>query len=480
LALYFGDKSSRETDSNAAECAVTGEEVVNARKLAFAPDAFYRFKENGRELNEFDILQMPPEERYPRSDLTFSGTFFNGDLVRSDLTAFLKATHPANDTDFELPTLTEIRDERRKWQAQTLRRLIKNMSDQAKVYSTEEKEAALEDSIRVVRGEDRKIPELIPDDGDDLRDFLWEGMRPINELAELLQNLSSKSKENFAQVGVIEPAETLRYLNDSVRTKKWITAEDHCLTHLIDTRLETGKQDSLHVIDAGCGPVPVFAIWAALKDPRINVSAIELHPVSAQIARLVVNKMGLEDQITIVEEDARTWDSKPFDLLVSETLDSGLTQESLHTIVGGLRPLQLPHGLIIPQQVSVDVKVVSRSEVENPERWIFQNKKFHPLTSSTYKTVGSWHSDGQWDGIQNDRVSISISAEQNSQENYLCLSSTVLLCDIDGKRLELRPEESFLTRIKGIQAPEEHLGKDVTLSYLVGELYSSQEWRVEM
>jgi hypothetical protein len=144
-----------------------------------------------------------------------------------------------------------------------------------------------------------------------------------------------------------EGAATLR---DQVRTKRFLEAIERAVD-ILDARFPEGD---LHVIDAGTGPLPVLAIAAALANPRVRVTALELNPHSATIAKSVIAELGLSDRISVELADATTYTPlMPAHLLMSETMDTALKQEPIVQIFSNLSGYVVDGGIRIPESVTV-------------------------------------------------------------------------------------------------------------------------------
>lgn len=169
-----------------------------------------------------------------------------------------------------------------------------------------------------------------------------------------------------AQGGTLSLLESARCITDETRTKKFLSA-------VRDAVAEVGKSgvSTIEVIDAGCGAVPIQAIQAAISDPRVTVRAIEFNPASAAMARQIVEALGLEKQINVIEADATKY--KPENkahIIVSETLQAGLGGEPVVQILNNLRPHLNENGRMIPESVDIKIGLIPLSEIRNSERKI--------------------------------------------------------------------------------------------------------------
>jgi len=150
-------------------------------------------------------------------------------------------------------------------------------------------------------------------------------------------------------LGALSLEEGAATIRDLVRTKRFMLAIEKAVHQVGESR-----NDLISVVDAGCGPLPILSITAALTDPRVRCTAIELNPNSAKVARDLVNKLGLSKQINVVEGDATTINlGFKADIIASETMDTALFNEPIAQILGNLSKFIAPDGFIIPERIDV-------------------------------------------------------------------------------------------------------------------------------
>ncbi|MBI5399487.1 class I SAM-dependent methyltransferase [Candidatus Saganbacteria bacterium] len=139
-------------------------------------------------------------------------------------------------------------------------------------------------------------------------------------------------------------------LRDEIRTKKFMLGIKEAVG-----QLRLSNSGLIHVIDAGCGTIPILGIYAALLSPKVRVVCLELNPQSVAVAQALVKTLGLEDQITVIHQDATTCriSGAPIDLLISETMNSGLFEEPLVPIMTNLHQYVRPGGLVLPSRVDI-------------------------------------------------------------------------------------------------------------------------------
>lgn len=173
--------------------------------------------------------------------------------------------------------------------------------------------------------------------------------------------------------GGIDFGGALQCLNEEDRTAKYFQA----LFMRLDELTKEKPDQTLEMVDAGTGPFALFAAMAALKYDNINVTALELNPVSAEVARRVVRNLGVADRVKIVEADATKYrhDSE-VDLLVTETAFSGLLQEPIVQIMANFEQQMAEKSYMIPEWFTVDAGLVS---TRASEFWVPSNFALGPV-----------------------------------------------------------------------------------------------------
>lgn len=124
------------------------------------------------------------------------------------------------------------------------------------------------------------------------------------------------------------------------------------------------RREEIEMVDAGTGPVPIFGILAALKSPKAKVTCLEINQGSAKMAAKIIEKLCLQDRVKIVCTDATQYQhDKPIDLLISETMHVGLTEEPQAQIFNNLAPQVVPDGVVVPERVIVKAGLVRESQI---------------------------------------------------------------------------------------------------------------------
>ncbi|MDD2693934.1 MAG: hypothetical protein PHY14_03300 [Candidatus Gracilibacteria bacterium] len=165
----------------------------------------------------------------------------------------------------------------------------------------------------------------------------------------------SRENKNAGSLGVLESMVCMR---DLVRTKKFLQAIAGDIT-----KLDGQIDGEISMCDAGCGSVPILAIYACLCSPKVRCTCLELNQDAIPVARAIVDSFGLSDRINVLQGNAITYQPESgFNYLVSETMHSGLTEEPMAQIFANLSKKVLSTGLILPRNVDVRGDLVSIQE----------------------------------------------------------------------------------------------------------------------
>ncbi len=181
-------------------------------------------------------------------------------------------------------------------------------------------------------------------------DFFLSGIdvKSLVEQYQLFSNDRNSSTGQFSYGGA------LHCIHDFVRTDAFVRGVVHHVT-----KMRGQLKRPMRVLDAGCGPVGILGITAALTDPQVQVILLDINTISTIIAEKIVEKFNLQDRVRVVCADAMTWQPKELqDLLVSETMYVGFTQgEKLPNIMANLSKFVQPRGKIMPQYVTVEIGI---------------------------------------------------------------------------------------------------------------------------
>lgn len=186
--------------------------------------------------------------------------------------------------------------------------------------------------------------------------------------------------------GALSTLESILCLRDGVRTKRFAEAIAECVT-----QLEATTEGAIEVLDAGAGAIPFMSVYAALCSNRIHCTALELNPQSAGMAHQIVTALGLQDRIDIIETDATRYTPvKPVDLLISETMDSALTNEPMVRIMSNLTPAVRDGGKILPSGVKVLAGIVPKDAYTRPDGYVHYYYNPHHVVHPNWHPVADY------------------------------------------------------------------------------------------
>jgi hypothetical protein len=146
-------------------------------------------------------------------------------------------------------------------------------------------------------------------------------------------------------------------VDDYLRTIYFIKGIYKALTKLCNDYPER----CINVLYAGCGPYAtlILPLLPLFDKGRINAILLDINASSIQSVHNLISVIGFEEyQLQLIETDAITY-VKPndfiIDLAISETMHYGLTREPQVAIAKNLIQ-QLPsHGILIPEEISIDL-----------------------------------------------------------------------------------------------------------------------------
>ncbi len=175
-----------------------------------------------------------------------------------------------------------------------------------------------------------------------------------------------------AQKGTLPPNGSILCLRDQIRSKKFLQAIQDAVNEQVKSK------DEIQVLDAGCGAIPAMSIYAALCSSKVKCTAVELNHESAAIARTLVKRLGLENQINVIQADATKYiPKKEVDILVSETMNSALLGEPLVEIMQHLKKFTANDAICLPSKVTVKAALVSKRDFEGATKAVtFVQKPF--------------------------------------------------------------------------------------------------------
>lgn len=215
------------------------------------------------------------------------------------------------------------------------------------------------------------------------RSPLSDGFGEVTELEAyfltktLLQKSSSFYFSGAASVGdapdSFAPAQSIRCMRDMVRTKKFMAAVRGAV------EAASQRKEIVEVCDAGCGALPIMGIYAALSSPKARVTCLENNPHAVQLASAAIAAFGLSDRVTVERRDATKYvPRREIDVLVSETMDTGLIHEPMCAILNHLAPYKAERAAIIPSSVETFAAIVPERDLDEAGEFVQLAGKYIP------------------------------------------------------------------------------------------------------
>lgn len=163
--------------------------------------------------------------------------------------------------------------------------------------------------------------------------------------------------------GAIDPSPTITGVAmDFYRTKQFLGAVADSVKYLE----QKFSGQTIHIIDAGSGPLGILGLYALVLSEKVEVDFIEVHPSSAAALNSMLKKLGLQHRARVHCQDALTY--RPEQLVhavFSETIGQALGEEPFPQIIQHLRNFLIEGGKIVPQKVSISLLAIEENAVEN-------------------------------------------------------------------------------------------------------------------
>lgn len=160
----------------------------------------------------------------------------------------------------------------------------------------------------------------------------------------------------LAQGKAISPLGAARCVREQRRTAVFLQAMETA----IRTAMERFPGETIHVLEAGCGPLAPLALPFALRYPpeRVVFTLLDLHPIALDGSRKIVAALGLERSIrSYLATDATSVrfadDDRPH-VIACEVLLRALTREPQVTVTLNLAPQLRSGGVFVPEKIDVD------------------------------------------------------------------------------------------------------------------------------
>jgi predicted RNA methylase len=155
-------------------------------------------------------------------------------------------------------------------------------------------------------------------------------------------------------------------IDDFMRTKYFIKG----LCSAIDALLAK-KEGPIHILYAGTGPfatliLPALAIYSKNE---IQCTLLEINAISLESAKRVISTLGYDEYVLSYQnEDATKYtvdNTIPIDIVLSETMQCGLTKEQQVPIVINIMKQLKKETILIPEMIAVDLCLMNYQKFKN-------------------------------------------------------------------------------------------------------------------
>lgn len=159
----------------------------------------------------------------------------------------------------------------------------------------------------------------------------------------------------------ISPREAARCLREYARTVKFMQG----VQAAVDDVRQRFSGETIRVLYAGCGPfatlvLPIVHLWPA---EQVQFTLLDIHQRSLDAAREIACKLGVENSISEwVLADASQYkiksDQRPH-LLITETMQQALRDETQVFICKNLVPQMYPGGHLVPECIDLLASLIN-------------------------------------------------------------------------------------------------------------------------
>ena len=178
----------------------------------------------------------------------------------------------------------------------------------------------------------------------------------IKSLANFLEGEFTFSKQNKASdIGggiALSPVHAQECLHDEIRTARFLKG----IFKAINRRTEI-EDDSIELLYAGCGPIGTLLtpLLGLLDQTRLKITFLDLHEASIESVKQIMQNLYPEIKtVNYVVSDATSYKHpSTIDILITETMDKGLTREPQVEITHALSPQLKWDGILIPESISI-------------------------------------------------------------------------------------------------------------------------------
>lgn len=247
-----------------------------------------------------------------------------------------------------------------------------------------------------------------------------------------VQNIFNFDDVDEIDCGILSVFHSILCLREEIRTKKFLLAIKNAIKELEQ------QQNQIHVLDAGCGALPILGLYAALCSDKVRCTCLELNPYSYQIAQTIIKNFNLENRINVLHQDARKYivHEKP-NLLISETMYVGLFKEPLVQIMDNLVPQLVSNAITLPKKVIVKAALVPVDEFTDPSHFVTICQDPVPYIKTKWTKVVDYKA-----GSTLPNITFTLPTDELLEGNYCALVAS----DLDLESQYIDGYDSLITR----------------------------------
>ncbi|WP_435579780.1 hypothetical protein [Gilvibacter sp.] len=181
---------------------------------------------------------------------------------------------------------------------------------------------------------------------------LADHYQDLLETHAALSDFTNK-EETFLDGGVALASQfALDCLRDLLRTARFIKGTFQAIKDQLENKTQ------VNLLYAGCGPAAplVLPLLHKFSAQELRINLLDVTPSSIKAVRNLIESLGLHHYIeNYLVTDAITYKGpeQSIDIIVSETMDKGLTREPQVRIMQNLMPLLKKDGAFIPQCIDL-------------------------------------------------------------------------------------------------------------------------------
>ena len=267
----------------------------------------------------------------------------------------------------------------------------------------------------------------------------------------------------------------IRCVEDIMRTRAYCQAVQRAVSDLLKTK------KSVRLIYAGTGPFAtlVLPLITRFSSDELQLDLMEINPESAEHLKKVLAYFDAEDYVReLIITDATTYtvgDPESVDILLSETMQAGLTNEHQVAICYNLLPQLSAETIMIPDQIILKLYAVNQDKHQ-------QYKTSAPTEAAPefYEDLGTLYRldkpsimtqhekiNAMGAAAKFEPVTLEVPRDAHRRFHQLTVATQILLY----KDLELKLEESGLTSMRILQPlnPMMQTVKNLRSTYYTGE-----------